>query len=238
MPAQNDSSPPQSRTAYVAARIREDVANGVISPGELIKQTVLAKRYGVSPTPVREAMRSLEADGVLTYAPHRGASVQEMTPDTANDLYRLRAASESAAAQMAVERMTPEGVEKVQAAFDTLTDALDAAEANPAELSVLNREFHFAIYEQASPLVVQFLELLWRRFTPQATLFMDSKIAHELHQEHRKILDAVISGDSVAAGELTAAHILGAADRRQKDPERRAKGTDVREDFNGAGLSG
>lgn len=237
MPAQNDSSPPQSRTAYVAARIREDVANGVISPGELIKQTVLAKRYGVSPTPVREAMWSLEADGVLTYSPHRGASVQEMTPDTANDLYRMRAAAECAAAKMAVERMTPEGVKKVQTAFDTLTDALEAGEASPAELSVLNREFHFSIYEQTSPLVLQFLELLWRRFTPQATLFMDDTIAHELHQEHRKILAAVIDGDSVTAGELTSAHVLGASDLRQRDPARRAKGTDVREDFGGAGLN-
>ncbi len=74
------AAPPVSRTEYVAERLKQDVASGAIKPGELIKQTVLAKRYGVSATPVREAMRLLAADGVLSYSPHKGASVREMTP--------------------------------------------------------------------------------------------------------------------------------------------------------------
>lgn len=234
MASQHSNSPPQSRTAYVAARIREDVANGVLSPGELLKQTVLAKRYGVSPTPVREALRMLEADGVITYAEHRLASVREMTPAIARDLYRLRAAAEREAAQMAVERMTPEGVEKIRQAFDALTEALEQTEATPAELSVLNREFHFAIYEHSSPLVVQFLELLWTRLTPAATLFLDRTVARELHQEHAGILQSVVDGDAEAAGELTSAHILGAARRRERDPELRAKGTDERVELTGS----
>ncbi|MDJ0419782.1 GntR family transcriptional regulator [Rhodococcus opacus] len=60
------AAPPVSRTEYVAERLKQDVASGAIKPGELIKQTVLAKRYGVSATPVREAMRLLAADGVLS----------------------------------------------------------------------------------------------------------------------------------------------------------------------------
>ncbi|WP_009949948.1 GntR family transcriptional regulator [Saccharopolyspora erythraea] len=110
----NADSPPQSRTAWVAERIREDVAAGTIQPGELIKQTVLAKRYGVSPTPVREALRMLEADGMIVYSTHKGATVREMTPETAADLYRLRAAVESVAAGMAVERMTSEGLQEIE----------------------------------------------------------------------------------------------------------------------------
>lgn len=231
MPSLNESTPPQSRTAYVAARIREDVANGVLSPGELIKQTALAARYGVSPTPVREALRMLEADGLIDYSHHRLASVREMTPATARDLYRLRASAERAAAEMAVERITPEGVEHVRRAHDALTAALASPDTTPAELSVLNREFHFALYEQSSPVVVQFLELLWKRFTPPATLFMDRDVAAELHQEHGRILEAVVARDAAAAGSETAAHILGAADRRERDPHLRATGTDVLENF-------
>jgi DNA-binding GntR family transcriptional regulator len=224
-------SPPQSRTAYVAERIKEDVANGVISPGELIKQTVLAKRYGVSPTPVREALRLLEADGVITYSPHRGASVREMTPDTARDLYRLRAAAERAAAEMAVERMTDEGLALVRSKFDALTAALEDPARSAAELSVMNREFHFAIYGQSSPLVVQYLEMLWARFTPPATLFTEGGMAKQLHKEHRLILDAVERGDSRAAGELTSSHILGAAELREQVPQLRASGSDDGRDF-------
>lgn len=224
-------SPPQSRTAYVAERIMEDVANGVITPGELIKQTVLAKRYGVSPTPVREALRLLESDGVVTYSPHKGASVREMTPGTARDLYRLRAAAERAAAEMAVERMTPDGLQQIRSKFILLSEALADPDSSAAELSIMNREFHFAIYDQSSPLVVQYLEMLWARFTPPATLFMDRSIATRLHEEHRKILDAVEQGDSKAAGELTASHILGAADLREQVPQLRASGSDERQEF-------
>ena len=78
--------PPQSRTGYVMERIKEDLVNGVIAPGELIKQTVLARRYGVSPTPVREALRVLQSDGLISYSPHKGASVRELKPVAARDL--------------------------------------------------------------------------------------------------------------------------------------------------------
>src|SRR5690606_1556874 len=162
--------PPQSRVAYVVERLKEDLANGHIQPGEVIKQTVLAKRYGVSPTPVREALRVLEADGTITYLPHRGASVREMAPEAAVDLYRMRASSEATATEMAVERITPAGLEQIEAKHAELIDAR-AAGADAATLSRLNRELHFAIYRQSSPLVVEYLELLWSRFTPSSTIW-------------------------------------------------------------------
>ncbi|WP_425842299.1 GntR family transcriptional regulator [Streptomyces fractus] len=223
-------APPMSRTDYVTERIRDDVANGVIRPGELIKQTVLAKRYGVSPTPVREALRKLEADGVITYSPHKGASVRQMTPDTARDLYRLRASVERTAAAMAVERMTPAGLEQIKERHALLAEAQRSGEATAAELSVLNRDFHFAIYQQSSPLVVQYVDALWVRFTPTATIWTAQHTA-ELQHDHDLILDAVIRGDAAAAGELTAAHVQRAASIREHEPELRAAGSDVQQDF-------
>lgn len=220
------SSPPQSRTEYVTERIKEDVANGVISPGELIKQTALAKRYGVSPTPVREALRILEADGVITYAPHKGASVREMTPESARDLYRLRAAVDQAATQMAVERMTPAGLAAVRRKYNDISEAIEAKDRSPAQLSLLNRAFHFSIYEHASTLVVQHLELLWSRFTPATTLFIDEKHAVDLHGQHYEILEALESGDAELAGRLCAAHAMHAAELREHKPELRAAGHD------------
>ncbi|WP_457947471.1 GntR family transcriptional regulator [Pseudarthrobacter sp. alpha12b] len=224
-------SPPKSRTAYVAARLKEDVANGVIQPGELIKQTVLAKRYGVSATPVREALRLLESDGVITYSQHKGASVRELTPDTARDLYRIRAAAEAVAAQMAVERMTPEGLDRIRAKNNALRAAVADPEVTPAELSQMNREFHFAIYEMSSPLVLQYIELLWSRFTPGATVWRRPKDATELQHEHEQILDAIERGDGEAAGAFTAAHIAHAAAVREHDPNLRASGTEEQQNF-------
>lgn len=220
------STPPQSRTEYVTTRIREDVASGFISPGELIKQTLLAKRYGVSPTPVREALRVLEADGVITYAPHKGASVREMSPHSAHDLYRLRAAAEYEATEMATTRMTPEILEKIETKFLELSQALENKETSPATLSILNKEFHFAIFEASSPLVVQYLEILWTRFTPLTTVFADRKSATKLHKEHKGILQAIKKGDVTRAAELAAAHTLGASKLRDNLPSVRPVGSD------------
>lgn len=215
-------SPPQSRTAWVADRIREEVASGAIRPGELIKQTALAKRYGVSPTPVREALRILEADGMIVYATHKGATVREMTPESAADLYRLRAAAESVAATIAVERMTEEGLREIRERHAEIDRAIRDGTA-PAELSRLNKRFHFAIYEKSSPLVLQYVEALWVRFTPPATIWT-AEHACALQHDHDGILQAVRDGDAEAAGRLTAEHVRHAAAIREQHPELRAAG--------------
>jgi DNA-binding GntR family transcriptional regulator len=218
------SGPPLSRTVYVTERLKEDLANGTIAAGEPIKQTVLARRYGVSPTPVREALRILQADGLISYSPHKGASVRELKPEAAQDLYRLRAGAESVAAEMAVQRITKAGLQRLEARFNELTALMADPASTSAELSLSNKAFHFALYEQSSPLVVQYLELLWSRFTPTSTVFMDRAVAQILHEEHQQILEAVRRGDAKAAGALTADHILSASAHREGLPAVRAAG--------------
>lgn len=219
-----ESGPPQSRTTYVMERIKADLSAGVIGPGETIKQTVLAKRYGVSPTPVREALRVLQSDGLISYSPHKGASVRELKPEAARDLYRLRSGAERVAAEMAVERMTPEGLAVVESWFAELEALMDDPSSTSAEISVANKAFHFAIYDQASPMVVRYLELLWTRFTPTSTVFMDRDVAWDLHHQHRQLMDAVRRADAATAGEVTAQHILTASAHRQQLPAVRASG--------------
>lgn len=231
MSHESDNAPPVSRTTYVVERLKNDVANGIIKPGELIKQTVLASRYGVSATPVREALRMLESDGVVTYSAHKGASVREMTPATARDLYRLRAATESVAAQMGVERMTPDGLERVLIAHRNIVDALDNESVPPADLSLLNKKFHFSIYAMSSPIVLQHIELLWGRFTPGSTVWRNPESAADLQRDHDLILTAVQKGDAVEAGRLTAAHIDHASHIREHEPDLRAVGTDEKQEF-------
>ncbi|ASR36125.1 GntR family transcriptional regulator [Prauserella marina] len=215
--------PPQSRTAYVVERLKEDLANGLIQPGETIKQTVLAKRYGVSPTPVREALRMLESDGAITYLPHRGASVREMAPDAAVDLYRMRASAEGTATEMAVERMTPSGLALIEEQHVALNKAREKG-ASSAKLSQLNRSLHFTIYAQSSPLVVEYLELLWTRFTPSTTIWTGEH-SGDLNDDHEAIMDAIRKGDAKRAGALMSEHILRASRIRAQDPSVRAEGT-------------
>jgi DNA-binding GntR family transcriptional regulator len=133
---------------------------------------------------------------------------------------------------MAVERMTPEGLREIQDRHAEIDRAVREG-APPAELSRLNKRFHFAIYEFSSPLVLQYVEALWVRFTPPATIWT-AEHAGALQRDHDGILQAVRDGDAEAAGRLTAEHVRHAATIREQHPELRAAGAHDREDLTGA----
>jgi len=204
---------PLSKVEYVLARLREDIATGVVAAGSNLRQQELATRYGVSPTPVREAMRLLEADGTITYAQHRGVTVSELRPDEIYDLYRLRSSAEGSTVEAAVERITPEQVGRIIMAHDRL--AVTEGRGEAAELSRMNREFHFAIYESVSPLVSTFITQLWTALPARLTIWKVEAQAKVLLAEHQTILDAIVRGDAAEAGRLMAAHVMTSENFRQ-----------------------
>jgi len=205
--------PPVSRTNYVVERLKSDLADGVLQPGEALRQVQIAQRYGVSVTPVREALRILEADGAITYSPHRGATVRDVDAETAADLYRLRASVESLATEIAVERMTPERFAAIEAANADLR-AAKAGGAESGELSRLNRRLHFTIYEGGSPLVLDHIRTLWTRFPVSVTIWHTDRNARALDEDHAEIITAIREGRSEEAGALMSAHIRHAASLR------------------------
>ncbi|GAA5056685.1 GntR family transcriptional regulator [Nocardia callitridis] len=220
---QTDAPLPQSRTAYVLERLRADMDSGVINPGDQLRQTAIAKRYGVSPTPVREALRILAADGSVDYTSHRGATVRDFTPEMAHDLYRMRAELEGLACEIATERMTDDGFRAVQRANEALVDATAAGE-DPAALSVLNRQLHFAIYASASAVVVDSVRHLWERFKPSVTLWGVTSFCQALDHDHDLILAAIERRDSAAARTAMRDHVLHAWELRQTDADLRPGG--------------
>lgn len=231
---QTDAPLPQSRTAYVLERLRADMDSGVINPGDQLRQTAIAKRYGVSPTPVREALRILAADGAIDYTSHRGATVRDFTPQMAEDLYRMRAELEGLACEIAAERMTDEGFQAVLRANEALVNATAAGE-DPARLSVLNRELHFAIYASASAVVVDSVRHLWERFTPSVTLWGVKSFCQALDHDHDLILAALERRDAAAARLAMREHILHAWKLRQTDTDLRAEGAEGTEGIPSAG---
>ncbi|MBN9799137.1 GntR family transcriptional regulator [Pseudonocardia sp. UM4_GMWB1] len=216
-------APPKSRTAYVLDRLKADLQHGVINPGDQLRQTAIAKRYGVSPTPVREALRILAADGTIEYTSHRGATVRDFTPEMAQDLYRMRAELEGLACEVAVERMTDEGYAAIVAANERLVRAT-ADGAEPATLSLLNKDLHFAIYETASSVMVEGIALLWARFKPSVTLWGVGEFSRALDQDHDAILEALGRRDGPAARAAMHAHVMHAWELRQTSEELRATG--------------
>lgn len=210
--ATTDAGPPLSKTEYVLERLRDDIRSGAVNPGQPLRQAELAARYGVSPTPVREALRLLEAEGSISYSPHKGAIVSEMSPQRIEDLYRLRATIEGLATRLATERLVPETIEEVSAIHERIKEGLGSVDGKV--LSRWNRELHFAIYHRGSPLVADHVNALWRFLPPEVTLWSDPGVAAELVEQHEQVIAALQAGDADRAAELMADHIQTAATHR------------------------
>jgi DNA-binding GntR family transcriptional regulator len=193
-----------SKTDLVVALIREQIITGELAAGEQLRQRDLAERFGVSQTPVREAMRRLESEGLLLSDTHKGFTV--MTPDDGpvEENFQIRAALESLGASLAAAKIDAPGL----ARLDELNKRMrELPEDDPGHPD-LNREFHFAIYEYArSPLLLSLMRLLW------ASLQGGPKVARtraESAHQHDEIVQALRDGDGEAASRLTRSHIMGA----------------------------
>lgn len=207
------SRPPQSKTAYVVGRLRQDIATGVIAPGGSLRQTEIAASYGVSPTPVREALRILEAAGIIIYAPNRGATVRDLAPSAADDLYLLRAELEGFATELGVSRQDDTLVIRVQG-FQSQLEAFDPAH-DAAAMYEINRQLHFAFFEAGSELVAGQVLTVWEMFAPSVTIWGNPEIARHLNEDHQKIIEAAAARDPKLARKRMYDHVLNAARLRR-----------------------
>lgn len=212
-PQERVSAPPPSKTEYVVQQLREDIKNGRFQPGELLQQTAIAELYGVSPTPVREALRVLEAERAIQYSAHHGATVREMSLSDIEDYYRLRASVEGLAVEVAVERMTAENLERIVEINDRLAKLVEMGTQDG--LSQLNMDFHFAIYESGSMVVANEARSLWQLIPPSITLWNDGENALALLADHYSLIDSLEKGDHEGAARHARQHIMRAADMRR-----------------------
>jgi DNA-binding GntR family transcriptional regulator len=192
----------QGKADVLTAALRELIITGEIEAGTALRQRDLAAQFGVSPTPVREALRRLEAEGLVDHDLHRGATVIEAAVGADDEAYQVRAVLESLAARIAASRATPEDLEELRA----LEAKFAATDQNGAELHDLNRQFHFRMYEAArSPILLALLRLLWQSFQhrPQHTRPLAESVA-----DHEAILDALARRDEDAVEHHTRTHIL------------------------------
>lgn len=207
---------PLSKTEYVLERLRRELANGDINPGQQLRQVDIAQRYGVSPTPVREALRLLEADGTIQYSPHRGATVTELTPEEVGDLYYIRSALEARLARLSAARATPEQKASIRRQHEELVASV--ADESAAELSRLNREFHLAVLRIGSALITQqVVRPLWSGFLPTTTGQWRSGSGNtKFIEEHERVVRAIEAGDADEAEAAMTAHLQTAMEMRKQ----------------------
>lgn len=193
-----------SKTDMVAALIRELIITGELAAGEQLRQRDLAQRFHVSQTPVREAMRRLESEGLVVGDTHRGFTVVVPDDGPVEENFQIRAALESLGASLAARKIDEQGLAGLQA----LNDRMRAMDDDDPRYAALNREFHFAVYSCAgSPLLLTLMRLLWASLQGGPRVLRSHA---ESARQHDAILDALRAGDAAAASTRTYQHIMGA----------------------------
>jgi DNA-binding GntR family transcriptional regulator len=198
-----------SLSRVVSEQIRGRILDGSLKPGERLVEDRLSSELGVSRVPVREALRSLSAEGLVTLLPRRGATVVEVTPEDVAELVEVRALLEGLNARLAAQRHDPEIVAQLQ---DTLERGNAAAGNGTAEvLARLNAEFHERLAEASRNSVLSEVMRGLRERTSIAFSINGRTRAREDWQEHAGVLAAVIAGDGELAALLATRHVQNAA---------------------------
>ena len=155
-----------SKTAVehqVAEILREKIIVGVIARGQKLKQAEIAAMLGVSITPVREALRLLEAQGYVSVSAHRGAVVAPFLIEDAEELYQLRLMLETRLTMAAAGRLDAAGLDALKALNHDFLVAVGSGSA--AALREKNFRFHFRLYEYADqPQTIDFVRVLWAKY--------------------------------------------------------------------------
>ncbi|MET4639187.1 GntR family transcriptional regulator [Mycetocola sp. 2940] len=191
-----------SRTGLVAEALRRAILTGELAAGQPLVETDLARRFGISKTPVREALKTLVGAGLVTMSEYKGATVRVVDETMANNVFDVRTLLEPVAVARTVERGFD--VELAQSALDRASAATDEAER-----SLANRDFHQLLYSNCgNDILVDMLNGL-REQTALITVNTWTQKPSWDHEatEHADILAAARAGDSGLAAELVLNHI-------------------------------
>lgn len=197
----------KSDLAY--SQLREAIMSGDMAAGSVLNQEVLAHSLGISTTPLREALRRLKAEGLVTLDAHRDARVAPLNLEEARDLLEVRRSLDPLAAGLAAERRTKADIEEMRSALDGLVPLPQDADQHDM---IAHRRLHVAIYRAShNDTLIAMLDGLWdkadryRRLglrTPRTGDEMDRK-AHE----HHAMVNLIIAGDAEAATRVMNEHI-------------------------------
>lgn len=185
--------------------VREAILSGELEPGTRLLQEELAERFDVSPTPVREAIQQLVAEGVLSHSPYKGVQVAEVELADVHEIYLLRAVLEGLATQLAVPNLKISDLQRLRAIQTEIKNGVQRGDADP--LRKLNYEFHMLIYNAAeAPQLLQFIKSLWIK-APWDTIYVLPNRPASMIDEHQRVIDAIAQGDAEGAARYMREHI-------------------------------
>lgn len=211
----------KTRTQLVVEVLRERILSGDIKAGEALRQSALADELNVSRIPVREALLQLEAEGLVKFEAHKGATATELSADQVTELFELRAMIESDLLIRSLPNMTETDFEEAEELLHQLESAL-SHEDSITSWSELNTAFHTCLYRGANrPQTMEMVKLL--NTNADRYIRMQLLLAGGIpraESEHRELLDLCRNQKVEAAAEMLRQHIFKAASDIRKLVER------------------
>lgn len=190
----------------VYERLYLEILRNRLKPGDPLRQEDITERLGVSRTPVREAIQRLQAEGLVTFVPRKGAVVSSIPHKRIEEIYDIRGRLEAFAAGLAIDHITSEQEGKLKKLVDEM-ERLDPDKDIEAVLEK-NRAFHYIIYSAAgNETLVEMIGQLWKHIQRLRSFYLLTANGYkDSTAEHRMILDAILAKDRARTEQLVQLH--------------------------------
>lgn len=215
MPDNHNATVSSSLTDEIIEIVRDRILKGDYKIGEKIKENQIATELKVSRTPIREAFKQLESEGLIDYIPNRGCFAKGFTRQDIEDIYAVRKALEVLAVEWAVNRITPEGLQNLKDQSDLME--FYTVRKDSKKVLEINTDFHDVIYHATGSRFMAQVLHSYKEYIEQTrkVIFYEQDNLEEIFAEHKAILDAMIARDVEGAKDAMAKHLDG-SQRRAK----------------------
>lgn len=195
----------------VFVKLENDILNGVYKPGESLNESRVASELKVSRTPVREAIRQLELEGLLTYIPNKGAIVKGLTGEDVHDIYEIRMKIEGLAARRAAVNITPEQLKELKEVVESEEYYTNKCESG--QILMLDTRFHEIIFHASGSRLLNRTLSSFHHYIQRARSLSlrNMKRARKALEEHKAIMESIEAGDCEKAEKLMSKHISNAS---------------------------
>lgn len=198
-------------------KLREDILNGKYKEHEELKEVAIGEELGVSRTPVREAFRQLELEGLIQIVPNKGAYVTGINAKDVKDIYMIRSSLEGMCAELATENITPEQLEELEE--NVYLASFHASKGHMEQMTELDNRFHHILYEACDS---KMLENLLQDFHQYVIRIRRKTLSTKergiaSNEEHRQIMEAIKAKNKIEARELATRHMINAYDNMVKN---------------------
>lgn len=201
----------------VFQKLREDILSGKYKEHEELKEVAIGEELGVSRTPVREAFRQLELEGLIQIVPNRGAYVTGITAKDVKDIYMIRSLLEGLCARLATEKIAKEQLEEMEE--NVYLADFHASKGHLDQMAELDNRFHDILYEACDSKMLEHTLRDYHQYVlrvRQKTLATNTR-GRASNDEHRQIMEAIKDKDAGRAEQLANRHILNAYNNMVKN---------------------